>query len=171
MSGKAKSNVETNTGHRFISKNETTFKVHVHAPDDTIIHRSVEFLRRGESIGLKKAIKLRNEIGSKLWGKHWRVVLKDPLFITRLPHSLEPKIVYKPRHMKDGTLTRSECYIAAWVEERPDGTRKTRSLVRSVEKHGRLAAYTACKRALLEGNSQYIEILDFMGRVATSKLK
>lgn len=93
----SKSNLETNTGHRFISKAKTAYKIHIHTPDDKVLHRSVGFVRLGEKKGLKKAILLRNELGSAMWGKFWRRILKDPYLMTRLPHSLEPKIIHKPR--------------------------------------------------------------------------
>ena len=60
VSTMSKSNLITNTGHRFISKGKTAFKIHIHTPDDTVLHRSVGFVRIGEKKGLKKAIKLRN---------------------------------------------------------------------------------------------------------------
>ncbi|MBO0236589.1 Fe3+-citrate ABC transporter substrate-binding protein, partial [Vibrio parahaemolyticus] len=40
-----KSNFETNTGLRFISKAETAFKIHIHTPEDKILHRSVGYIR------------------------------------------------------------------------------------------------------------------------------
>lgn len=62
-----KSNLETNTGHRFISKAKTAYKIHIHTPDDKVLHRSVGYIRIGERKGLKKAIKLRNELGREMW--------------------------------------------------------------------------------------------------------
>ena len=84
------------TGYRFISKGQTAFKIHIHTPEDTVLHRSVGFVRMGEDKALKKTIKLRDELGRKLWGKFWPKVLREPYLMTRLPHSLEPKIVFKP---------------------------------------------------------------------------
>ncbi len=46
----SKSNLTTNTGHRFISKGKTAYKIHIHTPpEDKILHRSVGgFIRLGE---------------------------------------------------------------------------------------------------------------------------
>lgn len=76
----SKSNLITNTGHRFISKGKTAFKIHIHTPEDTVLHRSVGFVRIGEEKGLKKAIKLRNELGQQMWGKFWRRLWKIPIW-------------------------------------------------------------------------------------------
>ena len=159
-------NFETNTGHRFVSKARTAYKIHIHTPDDTVLHRSVGYIKIGEKRGLRKAIKLRNELGYAMWGKFWKVIIKDPALITRLPHSLEPKIVFKPNPNLSDPNHRDECYLAKWMEW--DGNKRTlKTVVRSVRKHGRLAAYTQTKRALLEGNKKHIDILQFMGRVGS----
>ncbi|MCV5979335.1 hypothetical protein OFO29_44000, partial [Escherichia coli] len=77
------------------------FKIHIHTPEDKILHRSVGYIRIGEKKGLKKAIRLRNEIGIKLWGKKlWKRVLNEPELFTRLPHSLEPKLIEKNAPIK-----------------------------------------------------------------------
>lgn len=166
-----KSNLETNTGHRFISKAKTAFKIHIHTPDDKVIHRSVGYIRIGEKKGLKKAIKLRNEMGSEMWGKFWRRLLKDPYLMTRLPHSLEPKIIFKPRPTKDNPDGKDECYIAAWRNYDENGKLIYRSVVCSIKKHGRLAAYSKTKKALLAANKENLEILEFMGRLNSIDLK
>lgn len=128
-----KSNLETNTGHRFISKAKTAFKIHIHTPSDTVLHRSVGYIRIGEEKGLKKAIKLRNELGSEMWGKFWRRLLKDPYLMTRLPHSIEPKIIFKPRPTKESPNAKDECYIAAWRNYDENGKLIYRSVVCSIK--------------------------------------
>lgn len=86
-----KSNLTSNTGHRFISKGKTAYKIHIHAPDDKVVHRSVGFIRIGEKKALEKAIQLRNELGKEMWGKFWNRLLKEPYLMTRLPHDSNPK--------------------------------------------------------------------------------
>lgn len=162
-----KSNLTTNTGHRFISKGKTAFKIHIHTPDDTILHRSVGFVRLGEKKALDKTIKLRNELGKEMWGKFWNRILKDPYLMTRLPHDLEPKIIYKSRD----PATSSGYYIAKWREYLGDGKFKYRSKVCSIDKHGKLAAYATAKRALLEAHKENIDLLMFMGRLNSIDLK
>ncbi|NLS11639.1 Fe3+-citrate ABC transporter substrate-binding protein [Vibrio sp. SM6] len=166
-----KSNLITNTGHRFISKGKTAYKIHIHTPEDTVLHRSVGFIKMGEKKALKKAIKLRNELGAAMWGKFWRRLLKDPYLMTRLPHSVEPKIVYKPNPTQSDPNHRDACYIAKWRECDDDGTVHYKTVVRSIKKYGKLAAYTQTKKALLEAHRDNIEILSFMGRVASINLK
>jgi hypothetical protein len=166
-----KSNLQTNTGHRFISKAKTAYKIHIHTPDDKVLHRSVGYVRIGEKKGLKKAIKLRNELGRKMWGKFWRLLLKDPYLMTRLPHSLEPKIIYKPRPTKENPNYRDACYIAAWRHYDAQGHCHFRSVVCSIHKHGKLAAYTKTKKALLEAHKDYLDILIYMGRLNSIDLK
>jgi hypothetical protein len=46
-----------------------------------------------------------------------------------------------------------------------------KSVVCSIKKHGRLAAYTKTKKALLEANKDNLEILEFMGRLNSIDLK
>lgn len=136
-----------------------------------MLHRSVGYVRIGEKKGLQKAIRLRNELGSEMWGKFWRRILKDPYLITRLPHSLEPKIIYKPRPTKHDPEARDECYIAAWRNYDDNGRLIYKSVVCSIKKHGRLGAYTKTKKALLEANKDNLEILEFMGRLTSIALK
>ncbi|MCG3744702.1 Fe3+-citrate ABC transporter substrate-binding protein [Vibrio cincinnatiensis] len=166
-----KSNLETNTGHRFISKAKTAYKIHIHTPDDTVLHRSVGYIRIGEKKGLKKAIKLRNELGREMWGKFWRQILKAPYLMTRLPHSLEPKIIYKPRPTKENPDYRDACYIAAWRCYDNEGNCVFKSVVCSIKKHGKLAAYTKTKKALLDAHNAYLDILIYMGRLNSIDLK
>ena len=165
------SNLITNTGHLFFFKQKTAYEIHIHTPDDTVLHRSVGYVRIGEKRGLKKAIKIRNELGRAMWGKFWRRLLKDPYLMTRLPHSVEPKIIYKPRPTKSNPDYKDECYIAAWRTYDDNGRLTYKSVVCSVSKHGRLGAYTKTKKALLEANKDNLEILEFMGRLSSIDLK
>jgi len=166
-----KSNLTTNTGHRFISKAKTAYKIHIHCPDDTVLHRSVGYIRIGEKKGLQKAIKMRNELGVAMWGKFWRRLLKDPYLMTRLPHSLEPKVIYKPRPTKEDPEFKDECYIAAWRNYDNEGKLIYKSVVCSINKHGKLGAYSKTKKALIEANKDNLEILEYMGRLTSIDLK
>ncbi|GAD77795.1 hypothetical protein VAZ01S_092_00060 [Vibrio azureus NBRC 104587] len=167
----SKSNLITNTGHRFISKGKTAFKIHIHTPDDTVLHRSVGYVRIGEEKGLKKAIQLRNELGKDMWGKFWPRLLKDPFLMTRLPHSVEPKIVHKPNPTLENPENRDACYIAKWREFDEHGEYKYKTIVRSINKYGKLAAYMQTKKALLEAHKDNLELLSFMGRLQSIDLK
>lgn len=66
--------------------------------------------------------------------------------MTRLPHSLEPKIIYKPRPTLDNPDCRDACYIAAWRNYDDKGHCTFKSVVCSINKHGKLAAYTKTKK-------------------------
>lgn len=163
----SKSNLTSNTGHRFISKGKTAYKIHIHTPDDTILHRSVGFIRIGEKKALEKALQKRNELGKEMWGKFWHRLLKDAYLMTRLPHDLEPKIIYKSKDPE----TSHGYYIAKWREYLGDGKFNYRSTVCSIDKHGKLAAYSKAKRALLEAHKENIDLLLFMGRLNSIDLK
>lgn len=166
-----RSNYETNTGHRFISKAKTAFKIHIHCPDDTVLHRSVGYIRIGEKAGLKKAIKLRNELGKELWKKHWKRVLNEPDWFTRLPHSLEPKIIYKPRPSKANPTHKEPYYIAKWYGKAEDGKRKVYSKLAPINKLGKLAAYQVAKQALMDAYKDDINIIRYMERMTIVSLK
>ncbi|EGR0099777.1 TPA: Fe3+-citrate ABC transporter substrate-binding protein [Vibrio vulnificus] len=166
-----KSNLITNTGHRFISKGKTAFKIHIHTPDDKVLHRSIGFVKLGEKKALQKAIKMRNELGREMWGKFWRRLTKDPYLMTRLPHSLEPKIVHKPNPTLADPNNRDTCYIAKWRVINDKGEYKYKTVVRSISKYGKLAAYSQTKKALLEAHKENLEILTFMGRLNSIGLK
>lgn len=58
----------SNTGYRFITKKKTCYAVSVPKPEGGYIRRSVGFVRIGEKKGLRKATKIRNQIGKELWG-------------------------------------------------------------------------------------------------------
>lgn len=156
------SNYQTNTGHRFISKGKTAFKIHIHTPDDKTLHRSVGFVRIGENKGLRKAIKLRNELGREMWGKHWNRILNQPDLITRLPHTLEPTYLT----VTDGGKTLDVCQ-AMWSDRK--GERHCRRY--SLNKHGKLGAYIKAKKAILKAHRDVIDILLFMNRINTIDLK
>lgn len=149
-------NYQTSTGYRFISEGETAFKIHLHLPDDSVFHRSVGFIKLGKKKALRKALKIRNEQGKKAWRKFWPRVLNEHDLIICLPHSLEPNI--------------SSCggyYVAMWS----DNNRVRKYRKRSIKKHGKLSAYTQCKKILLEAHRDQIELLLFMGRLNTIDLK
>lgn len=166
-----KSNLTTNTGHRFISKSDSAFKIHIHLPDDTILHRSVGYLKIGEEKGLRKALKLRNKLGVEHWTrKFWNMILDDPYLFTRLPHSLEPKVVYKPNPTKSNPNNRDECYIAKWRQFNGSGESHYKTVVRSVNKYGKLAAYTQTKKALTDAHSDLIPLISYMERQSITRV-
>ena len=49
--------------------------------------------------------------------------------MTRLPHSLEPKIVFKPNPTQSDPEHRDECYIAKWRVFAENGEYKYRTKV------------------------------------------
>ncbi|MDF9399171.1 Fe3+-citrate ABC transporter substrate-binding protein [Vibrio sp. 1180_3] len=165
-----KSNYETNTGHRFISETNTAYKIHIHCPDDSVLHMSVGYLKCGKSKGLRKAVALRNRHGFDMWGKYWKIVLRQPEVFTRLPHSLEPKVIHKPRPTKLEPDRTKPYYIAKWVVY-GEGTKKTRSVLASIDRYGKLAAYSKAKKALMNANKHNLGILSYMGRVGILDLK
>ena len=91
--------------------------------------------------------------------------------MTRLPHSLEPKIVFKPNPTQSDPEHRDECYIAKWRVFSENGDYKYKTKVCSIRKHGRLAAYSQTKRALLDAHKDVIDLLVFMGRLNSIDLK
>jgi hypothetical protein len=155
----ARSNYETNTGHRFISKQDQVFKVHVHAPDDKVVHRSIGCTKIGDKEGLKKAIQIRNEIGKELWGKYWKRILAEPAIFTKLPHSLEPRLINK----KNGPY-----YAVIWnvysEDEEGNEVRKLKSKLFNINKLGKLSAYVQAKQYMHEIHKENIGILKLMGR-------
>ncbi|MDD9197182.1 Fe3+-citrate ABC transporter substrate-binding protein [Aliivibrio sp. S3MY1] len=167
-----KSNLKTNTGHRFISKSErnTAFKIHIHTPDDKLLEKSVGYKYLGEEKALKKAIKRRNQLGREMWKKHWTRILNDETLITRLPHTLEPKIINKPSPTMADPDKKTPYYMARWTEY-VDGEKKIKSVIRAITDGCKLQAYTETKRALLDAHAGEIEILKFMGRINFIDLK
>lgn len=117
-------NYVTSTGYRFISKSKNCYKIHIHTPNDKVLHRSVGFVRIGEAEGLRKAVQLRNELGRDMWGKFWARVVNDETLITRLPHSIEPEkiTVGCGFYINGKPLFSSTFYRASWVTD--DGEKK-----------------------------------------------
>lgn len=159
-----KSNLVSSVDHRFISKSDVAVKIHIHLPDGSLSHQSIGFIKSNEREALEKAISIRNEIGENAWGKYWKRVLSDRYLFTRLPHSLEPKLIFKPRGD-----TYDECYLARFPAV-VDGQRKMRSIVRSIRSRGREEAYKQTKKALLDGYKDVIDIMLFMGRISADDL-
>ena len=143
---------------RFMSTSKTAYKIHIHMPDDTVVHKSVGFIKQGKEAGYKSAIMLRNELGSKAWGKHWKRILSDPKVFNRLPKNLEPILYTNP---KKGQYYRAMPVING----------KRICAKRSVDKYGKLGAYLACKKILLKAYERDLDLLSYMGRVPTVYLK
>lgn len=157
---------------RFISETKRAVKIHVHMPDDTIVHKSFGALRDREK-ALKRAIKERDRIGKKAWGQFWERVLYEEGFFERIPHSMEPAYIEKPATLKSGEIARRPCYLAKWVnweKTTPRGKTYYSSKVFSIEKYGKLAAYSMAKKALQEGYKNYIPIVNHMERYSVNKL-
>ncbi len=166
-----KGSFEEQTDLRFISKGDTAFKIHIHLPDDTVVHRSVGFVRIGEKNALKKAIRLRDSIGKKSWGSHWHKILLDPDVFLRLPHSLEPTLIMKHKPTIDEPDRKIPYYIAKWCISHENGKRKYKSMLASVERYGKLGAYNRAKRALMEAHRDILPILTRLERFNIVKLK
>lgn len=149
-----KSNLITNTGERFISLCESSkcYSITFKTPFDERIERSVGFERLGKKKAMRKAVKMRNELGIKEWGtKCWKLLLNDPYLLTRLPHSLEPELV-----SKNGTP-----YYRSIFE---DGKRRYVSKLFSTKAHGTLGAYAQAKRVKLEMYKEWMPIFKKINR-------
>lgn len=144
---------------RFLSVGKTAYKIHIHMPDDSVLHKSIGFTKQGKEQGYKSAIKRRNELGRAAWGKHWNRILSEPKIFNRLPKNLEP-ILYTDS--KSG----NQYYRAM-----PMLNGKRTCTKRSVVKYGKLGAYLACKKILLNAYERDLELLSYMGRVPTVYLK
>ena len=157
-----KSNYDTNTGERFVSlsKDRASYKIHIHMPDDTVHHRTVGCIKLGLEKGFKKALKLRNEIGKKAWGKHWNRILNEPHLLTSLPHSLEP--IFVDRTERDGK-TRLE-YQFQYKEYDDKRRAKSHTFRRSIIKHGKMSAYIQVKRKIQEVYADRIDIIRHIER-------
>lgn len=153
----------TKTIHRFISKRDGSFKIHIHTPDDKILSRSVGYKKIGEKAALKKAVKLRNDLGFAMWGKHWRRVLSDETLFLRLPHSFEPNHGYDK--CGDGYVM-EVCRANITAK---DGTKFCRK--RSVNKYGRKGAYLETKKIMLDYYADVIELMIYMGRITEKQVK
>lgn len=127
----------------------------------TRIHKSVGAKKLGYVIGLRKAQKLRNELGRDVWGKHWGKILSEPWLLKRLPYSLEPK-----RLIKNGVNVDHEYYrVTYYKEERV----KVEELF-SINKLGTLPAYIQAKERMQELYADKIPLLQHMGRISIIKL-
>lgn len=157
---------------KFISDTARAVKIHVHMPDDTIVHKSFGALRDREK-ARKRAIKERDRIGKKAWGHFWERVLYEEGFFERIPHSLEPALVRKPATLKSGERVRRDYYLAKWVnweKTTPRGKTYNKTRLFSIEKYGKLGAYSMAKKALQEGNKDYIDVVKHMDRYSVNKL-
>ncbi|MEZ8238629.1 MULTISPECIES: Fe3+-citrate ABC transporter substrate-binding protein [Vibrio] len=159
-------------GHRFISKGRTAYKIHVPDSSITVQHLSVGFIKLGEKEALKIAIKKRNQLGKKFWGKHWKRILEDELLLGRLPRSLEPTLVYKPTPTLSDPDKKELCYLTKWrVLNTNSGKYQYKTVVRSIGKYGKLSAYIQTKSALLEAYSDILPIIEHIGRYSFAKFK
>ncbi|BDP33392.1 Fe3+-citrate ABC transporter substrate-binding protein [Vibrio parahaemolyticus] len=159
-----KSNLVSSVEHRFISKSDVAVKIHIHLPDDTFTHLSIGFIKSNEHEAIERAISIRDEIGENAWGKYWKQVLADRYIFTRLPHTLEPKLIFKPRGD-----TFDECYLARFPVF-VDGKKKMKTIVRSIGKRSREEAYKQTKNAILDGYKDEIDIMLYMGRITANDL-
>lgn len=155
----------SNTGYRYISKSSSVFKIRIQTLEGKVIHRSIGFVRIGEKKALEKAVKLRDELGVAIWGQFWFRLLSEPYIMTRLPQSIEPKIIHKPKPTKEDPNNRYSCYIAKWREYNLMGEYQYRTMVRSINKHGKLTAYISTKKALLDAYQDKLDLLSFKGRL------
>ncbi|WP_240207704.1 Fe3+-citrate ABC transporter substrate-binding protein [Vibrio sp. CyArs1] len=162
---KAPAYFKSNTGFRFISKGKNAFKLSIPKPEGRYIYRSIGYVRIGEEIALKKAIKERNRLGKQSWGKFWHSVVSDWTLLARLPKNLEPTLC-KASDRKNETLE----YRANWIERR-DGELFKVSRRYSCTKHGKLGAYTLAKKAILHANKEKLALLQLMGRGPIVKMK
>ncbi len=156
---------------RFISFGTKSVKIHLHLPDDTLYHCNIGSIKLGAAKTIKVAIRLRNKVGKKYWGEHWEKVLNEESFFERMPHSLTPALVYKPATLKSGKKVRRACYLAKWLD-RERSTKEHRyfkTRVFSIEKHGKLAAYSMAKQALLKGYEDYIPVIQYMERFKVNR--
>ncbi len=144
---------------RFLSVTKTAYKIHIHLPDDTVTNRSIGYLKQGKEQGYISALKLRDQIGIEAWGKHWKRILNDPKIFHKLPKNLEPQLM--------ADKNSSNQYYRAM----PVVNGKRVCFKRSINKYGKLGAYLACKRKLLDAYEDDLELLSYMGRVPTIYLK
>ncbi|MFC5081069.1 hypothetical protein VTH8203_03954 [Vibrio thalassae] len=161
----SESSFTSNTRYRFISKSNSSFKVRIQTLEGKVLHRSLGFIRLGEEKALEKAVQLRDELGVEIWGQFWFRLLSEPYILKRLPKSVEPKIIHKPKPTKDDPNNRYSCYIAKWREYNMTGEYKNKTMVRSINKYGKLTAYLETKKALLDAYQDRLDLLSFKGRL------
>jgi len=157
--------LHSNTGYRFITlRNDgRAYKVSVPIPNDPTKKacRSIGTIKLGKDAALVKAIQVRDQLGEELWTRElWKILLKDVTLITRLPHDLTPRLITKTIYHKDGGSNDKEYYIADWCRE--DGSRASR--LYSVEKHGKLGAFSMASKRLHRAHRDVIPFLKHMGR-------
>lgn len=152
----------SNTGYRFISEVKEGYKVSVPKPEGGYFYATVGSVKLGRKKALRKALKIRNKEGKKLWGKYWDQVRKEFNLLSRLPRTLEPRYV---EMVTNGTVKRF--YTARHISY-PSPTsreRQYRTFKASADKYGKLGAYIKVKSALLEMYQDKLPILQHMGRL------
>lgn len=163
----------TNTGELYITKTDSSKRFNIsipcpHTPKKRHF-KSVGYGKLGETEGLKKAIRVRNQLGKELWKSHWKTIRNKPYLIKRLPKTLEP--TYKPEHWiinkSNGKRVSTPIYVAKWLN--PE-TGLSETTTAKIETHGRLRAYTITKRALLTVYEDYLPLISFMGRIEYTKI-
>lgn len=157
-----------NLNCKFISHEEHRVRVHIHLPDDSIYERSFT-TSKGRDKAMRKALKERDNIGKKAWGKFWDRVLSEPGFFERMPHSLEPKQINKVKLNKNGSKVVFPYYAAIWADHSGKGCGKKTKLF-SIKKMGALGAYNAAKRHLQEVHADYIPVIKHMERFNVNEL-
>lgn len=157
-----------NLNCKFISHEEHRVRVHIHLPDDSLYERSFT-TSKGRDKAMRKALKERDKIGKKAWGKFWDRVLSEPGFFERMPHSLEPKQIDKVKVYKSGSKVVFPYYAAIWADHSGKGCGKKTKLF-SIKKMGALGAYNAAKRHLQEVHADYIPVIKHMERFNVNEL-
>ncbi|MDF5103798.1 hypothetical protein P3603_22765 [Vibrio parahaemolyticus] len=157
-----------NLNCKFISHEEHRVRVHIHLPDDSVYERSFT-TSKGRDKAMRKALKERDSIGKKAWGKFWPRVLSEPGFFERMPHSLEPKQIDKVKVYKNGNKVVFPYYAAIWADHSSKGCGKKTRLF-SIKKMGALGAYNAAKRHLQEVHADYIPVIKHMERFNVNEL-
>lgn len=157
-----------NLNCKFISHEEHRVRVHIHLPDDSLYERSFT-TSKGRDKAMRKALKERDNIGKKAWGKFWDRVLSEPGFFERMPHSLEPKQINKVKVNKNGSKVVFPYYAAIWADHSGKGCGKKTKLF-SIKKMGALGAYNAAKRHLQEVHADYIPVIKHMERFNVNEL-
>ncbi|HHK8526254.1 hypothetical protein [Vibrio parahaemolyticus] len=157
-----------NLNCKFISHEEHRVRVHIHLPDDSLYERSFT-TSKGRDKAMRKALKERDNIGKKAWGKFWDRVISEPGFFERMPHSLEPKQIDKVKVYRNGSKVVFPYYAAIWADHSGKGCGKKTKLF-SIKKMGALGAYNAAKRHLQEVHADYIPVIKHMERFNVNEL-
>ena len=166
----AKAYFASNTGYRFISRKDHStspcFTVTIPKPEGGRFYASIGRKRLGDKAALRKAIKIRNKNGKQIWGKHWDRVRKEFTLLSRLPKNLEPRLWTDPDTLTDYYVARYTRYPSPYSDQRTE-----HSLKASVQKHGRLGAFSQVKRKLLAVYADNLELLSYMNRNLGTMLK